>query len=224
VYNAVATKLWKFKTGGWRKKLWKWDCPLKIKLFAWLVVENKILTWKNLQKRGWVGPGICHLCKGKRESGKHLFVHLFVNFPFTISVWNKVKLSLKYTNGWYGQTMNECFENWAKQNFDYPTLPAFICWFIWLERNKTIFEVGTPSIQKIVFQAIEAVSIYRKKVKEIHSRTITFDCPEDRIMGWFDGAAQQNGEQSGAGGWIKINKNTSYKWTLNCGRGTNTRA
>ena len=44
VYNALASKLWKFKIGGSRKKLWSWDCPLKIKLFAWLVVENKILT------------------------------------------------------------------------------------------------------------------------------------------------------------------------------------
>jgi hypothetical protein len=153
------------------EKLWKWDCPLKIKLFAWLVAENKILTWKNLQKRGWVGPRICHLCKGKRESGKHLFV----NCPFTISVWNRVKLALKFTNGWYGLTVNECFENWEKQNFDYPTLPTFICWFIWLDRNKTIFEAGTPSIQKIIFQAIEAASIYRIKVKDNHTRTTTFD-------------------------------------------------
>jgi hypothetical protein len=68
VYNALATKLWKKTIGGWRKKLWSWDCPQKIKLFVWLAVENKILTWKNLQKRGWVGPGICHLCKSKRET------------------------------------------------------------------------------------------------------------------------------------------------------------
>jgi hypothetical protein len=112
VYNAVATKLWNLKVGGWRRKLWKWDCPLKIKLFTWLVAENKILTWKNLQKRGWVGPGICFLCKGKRETGKHLFV----NCPFTISVWNMVKIALKLSSGWTGLSVNECFENWTKKN------------------------------------------------------------------------------------------------------------
>jgi len=48
VYLALSKILWKFKTGGWRRKLWKWDCPLKIKLFAWLLAENKILTWKKL--------------------------------------------------------------------------------------------------------------------------------------------------------------------------------
>jgi hypothetical protein len=148
------------------------------------VAENKILTWKNLQKRGWVGPGICHLCKGKRESGKHLFV----NCPFTISVWNRVKIALKFTNGWNGLTVNECFENWAKQNFDYPTLPTFICWFIWLDRNKTIFESGTPSIQKIVFLAIGAVSNYRIKEKDNLPRISTFEIQKIKSL---DGSTGQ---------------------------------
>jgi hypothetical protein len=37
------------------------------------VIEDKIITWKNLQKRGWVGPGFYHLCKGNQETGNHLF-------------------------------------------------------------------------------------------------------------------------------------------------------
>lgn len=42
-------------------------------------------------------------------------------------------------------------------------------------------------------------------------------------MGWFDGATQSNGTQSGAKGLIKITKKSFYKWTFNCGPGTNTR-
>jgi ribonuclease HI len=45
-----------------------------------------------------------------------------------------------------------------------------------------------------------------------------------KIIGWFDGASQQNGEHSGAGGVIKIREHTFYKWMINCGAGTNTRA
>jgi ribonuclease HI len=44
-----------------------------------------------------------------------------------------------------------------------------------------------------------------------------------KITGWFDGASQQNGEHSGAGGVINIREHTFYKWTINCGAGTNTR-
>jgi hypothetical protein len=58
VYDALETKQWKNSIGGWRKILWLWDCPLKIKLFVWLVAENKILTWENLQLRGHIGPGL----------------------------------------------------------------------------------------------------------------------------------------------------------------------
>jgi ribonuclease HI len=52
-------------------------------------------------------------------------------------------------------------------------------------------------------------------------KTHVFTLP---IVGWFDGATQENGNLSGAGGVIKINEDTSYKWIFNCGPGTNSRA
>jgi len=44
-----------------------------------------------------------------------------------------------------------------------------------------------------------------------------------RVMGWFDGAALSNEHLSGARGLIKTSENFVYKWTFNCGKGTNTR-
>jgi hypothetical protein len=161
VYSAIATKLWKNTIGGWRKKLWLWDCALKIKLFVWLSVENKILTWNNLQRKGWTGPSYCHLCKSNRESVKHLLV----NCPFTIEVWVRIKKALNLSSGWKGLSVNECFENWNNQNYLYPTLPAFISWYVWLERNKAIFDSGNPSIQKVVCQTLGVVGSSTKKVK-----------------------------------------------------------
>jgi ribonuclease HI len=64
----------------------------------------------------------------------------------------------------------------------------------------------------------------KKKVKEHILRAHDGVTTGQSIIGWFDGAAQQNGEQSGAGGVIKISDHSTYKWTLNCGHGTNTRA
>jgi len=59
---------------------------------------------------------------------------------------------------------------------------------------------------------------------QISNRRNAHSLPHHRILGWFDGAAQRNGEQSGAGGIIKLNDHIVYKLTLNCGGGTNTRA
>jgi ribonuclease HI len=43
-------------------------------------------------------------------------------------------------------------------------------------------------------------------------------------LAFFDGAAQNHGTCSGAGGIIKLSSNKVYKWFFNCGKGTNTKA
>ena len=59
----------------WIHKLWKLQLPLKLKLFSWLVGKDKLLTWEALQRRGWVGPSICSLCKSAPEDLHHLLMH-----------------------------------------------------------------------------------------------------------------------------------------------------
>jgi hypothetical protein len=68
VYNALASKLWIPNICGWQRTLWDWDLAPKIKLFTWLLLEDKILTWDNLQRRGWSGPSICYLCLQKPKT------------------------------------------------------------------------------------------------------------------------------------------------------------
>jgi len=61
-------------TNFWYTDLWQWKIPLKIKLFVWLLLEQKLLTWDNLVKRGFLGPSMCALCGVEGENAKHLFV------------------------------------------------------------------------------------------------------------------------------------------------------
>jgi hypothetical protein len=58
----------------WYNDLWKWQLPLKVKLFMWLLLEQRILTWENLVKRGYHGPSRCILCGNCEETAYHLFV------------------------------------------------------------------------------------------------------------------------------------------------------
>jgi hypothetical protein len=44
IYLAAENMKTNFILGGWRKAMWEWNVPLKIKLFTWLLVENKILS------------------------------------------------------------------------------------------------------------------------------------------------------------------------------------
>lgn len=52
VYQALSTFHWPLDSSVHFQQLWKVDCPLKIKLFTWLLIENRVLVWPNLQTRG----------------------------------------------------------------------------------------------------------------------------------------------------------------------------
>lgn len=54
-------------------RVWKMKVPPRMKIFAWLVYYRKILTAKNLMKRGWNLPSICVLFRKENEFIKHLF-------------------------------------------------------------------------------------------------------------------------------------------------------
>jgi hypothetical protein len=112
---------------------------------------------------------------------------------------------------------------WYSHNRSAPTLHVYICWYNWLERNLVIFESRLPSYQKVIHLALVALEANKK-----HTYTPIPRAPKEvmtgkKIVGWFDGASQQNSEHSGAGGVIKIREHTFYKWMINCGAGTNTR-
>lgn len=53
--------------------IWKLHVPPRFKIFAWLLVQNKILTTDNLRKRGYNMAGICYMCRTSDETVQHLF-------------------------------------------------------------------------------------------------------------------------------------------------------
>ena len=63
--------------------LWASNIPLKTILTFWFAINNKLLSWENLRKRGFQGLCICILCK----SGEELTSHLFGLCPYAGKVW-----------------------------------------------------------------------------------------------------------------------------------------
>lgn len=85
---------------GWFSKLWNTHIPTKNTIFLWLVWRNKNLTWENLQKRNWIGPGYCVLCmKAEEDNG-----HLFIKCPKVSTFW-------QYLDATYGLNIPQfiCF-------------------------------------------------------------------------------------------------------------------
>jgi ribonuclease HI len=205
---------------GWKIQFWKWDIPQKVKLFFWLAFNNKISTWDNLLHRGWSGPGRCTLCKQESEDN----THLFIKCSFTRAVWDIICRHSKITHCLNGENLCDCMTKWIEAKTGFPRLVAVACWNIWIARNEAIFEGKEASITTV---AIKTLSISHKQViKHKKVRSITYMNPVniDYPVAFFDGAAQRDGKNCGAGGIIKISKTILYKWHVNCGWGSNTKA
>jgi hypothetical protein len=141
-------------------------------------------------------------------------------------VWQKIYYALHINTTWEGDSLSTCYASWIKKEWNFRTLPSLACWCIWLERNKKVFENRNPSFQMVVQKTLGLQKIAEDKGSRSGKGLRILKTPVFTLqnIGWFDGAAQENGNLSGAGGVIKVNEDTSYKWIFNCGPRTNTRA
>jgi hypothetical protein len=92
-------------------------------------------------------------------------------------------------------------------------------------RNKLIFDNKSPTINSVSYKSLGLHQNW-KDIHPIKGKTKTLISPfiaEDISTGWCDGASEHNRALSGACGMIRINENSLYKWTFNCGPSTNTR-
>jgi hypothetical protein len=103
--------------------MWSWDLAFKIKLFTWLATKNKILTWENLQKKGWERLSFCSLCSKDSE----IVLHLFVNFSFTLQLWYILQTTYSLSSPWGGNSLTNCFDSWSKKEKVFNTLPSLAC-------------------------------------------------------------------------------------------------
>jgi hypothetical protein len=93
-----------------------------------------------------------------------------------------------------------------------------------MERNRAIFEDGSPSVHKVDFLSISVMGDYKPSLRTKKMRRIPKRHVVRGMTGWFDGAALASGCNNGVGGVIWINEHIIFKWYINCGTGKNTRA
>jgi hypothetical protein len=144
----------------WSPFLWP-----KVSTFLWLTIHNRILTWDNLWKRGFIGPSICPLCQQQEETLEHLFNRC----PFSQWIWDQGAQAMRRMNQ-NRISIRDTIENWDLLSFKNPILaliwlllPGFTLWQIWKERNKRIFhsKASTPElvwgqISKIIRETIRS--------------------------------------------------------------------
>jgi hypothetical protein len=132
-------------------KLWNNPHWPKIKIFQWLILHNRILTWENLMKRCFIGPSRCHLCEEKEEITNHILDEC----PYTAEFWdweagifrqsNRIKSNIS-------ATINTWKENYSENeevNLCWTLIPGMVIWAIWKEWNRRIFRNQIWTARKI---------------------------------------------------------------------------
>jgi len=133
--------------------IWNYTAVPKIDLFCWKVGHSSILTGENLKRRGLEGPSRCALCNSEEES----INHLLLTCPYAKEVWNLVLNQMHIDLP--GSTL-DLFSSWAGlAPFDlhkkallkasWMWTPKIICWKIWIERNRRIFQEEFRSSTKV---------------------------------------------------------------------------
>eukprot|EP00253_Pinus_taeda_P024795 PITA_24795 len=198
---------------------WKAACPPKMIFFSWLSFHNKNLSQANLKKRGWLGPGLCPICRSDEEFNDHLFLqckgskqlwHALENY---YGVQHNIHVSITDSLLW-------CSE----QNESWRTIFIIAWWSIWKWRNNSIFN-GCNSPFLDIF--LNIVSLYealpQKSLKK--NKSASRDLSEDPSFyprAYFDGVEQLG--SCGCGAIIMVNENIQFSAHRNGGKGTNSKA
>jgi ribonuclease HI len=179
--------------------------------------EDSNVGWTS--KKRFEGPCLCIFCKNHAES----IDHLFISCVFTKKLWVLLKNSLKLKRIWSGQDITDAYYNWITDKTVPSEVAALTCWFLWIERNRGIFENKRPSVFSVMHKVM---GLFRHKSNIVPN--LVKECfilhEEGTTIAFFDGAARSDRSSCGAGGVIKISEILIYRWFFNCGGGTNSKA
>jgi len=150
--------------------IWKAEAEGKHKFFAWLLVQSKLLTADNLNKRHWPCDPVCSLCSQEQETAEHLILHCC----FAKEVW---QLMSTWSQGLVQQPRAglSIAEWWQQELAGLPkklrrtkaATMMYAEWNIWKERNRCIFE----------HKSTDAVSVLQEAKTEIAVRKLACGGP-----------------------------------------------
>ena len=121
--------------------LWKSKVTLKIKMFGWFLLSDRLNTRNMLKRRHYnIGDDLsCLLCDQLVEEDVE---HMIFQCPFSKYSWSKIGITWD-VSGSRLQWISKASNNWDKPMFMEIFLQA--AWSIWKERNNKLFRGITPT-------------------------------------------------------------------------------
>lgn len=145
------------KTDG-KQLIWKTWAPGKIKVFFWLLLQNRLWCNDRLHRRGWENGYFCRMCMRNLETS----VHLFWECPVSKEIWQHIstwpgyeKLALLTTAADNTTPSDQRVRNLLQQSR--PNLKAklktmifLVTWHIWTERNNRTFRHTASQVNGVI--------------------------------------------------------------------------
>jgi len=149
--------------------IWKGIVPLKVEIFCWMAIINRINTRCMLVRRGILGSSEsnCPICLVEAESVDHILLHCHKHWL----IWSKI---IK----WWGlvwccpKSFSDLWSQWTSMVHGHFQRKAWlmlffsVAWSLWLLRNDLIFQQKTPEYDSIFFLIITRLYLW---LKAIHS-------------------------------------------------------
>jgi hypothetical protein len=92
--------------------------------------------------------------------------------------------------------------NWLLNSQASKRIPIFFCWFLWKERNKTLFEGHSPSTWDVYYKVLGALNVTTPDRITSTLRHKPILIKAGYYVAYFDGAANACGSNCGAKGTI----------------------
>ena len=124
--------------------IWRTWAPPKCKLFAWLILQERVWTSDRLARRGWEHSPDCLLCHQTLETAKHLLT----DCRYTRRIWEYISTWAEQPN-WQPRVWRpySSVQDWWDMITTSTTvsrkagrsLTLLVIWELWKERNARVF-------------------------------------------------------------------------------------
>ena len=135
---------------------------LKIKVFAWLLVSDRLNTRDMLRRRNWnvTSDYDCVLCPTHVTED---WMHLFFDCNFRVRIWTYLQIDWAPAD-----TFEEVFVM-ARKKFNKPFFTEVVilaAWHIWKQRNEAIFQRVLPTFNGWKRRFIYEASLHVHRMRD----------------------------------------------------------
>ncbi|KAJ4819968.1 Cyst nematode resistance protein-like protein [Rhynchospora pubera] len=132
---------------------------LKIKIFFWLALLNRLQTRDNLFKKGWIADRACAICHNAMETT----VHLLTACPLAYNIWDGltqpgITIAMKDDLGIFWLHNRQSLQMAYNGNWDSAWMAGMRN--IWKARCRLIFEGTTINDNDIIRKTMQDASAW----------------------------------------------------------------